>query len=150
MILYICNIVAFTEIMKAPVVIQKHKLRRTATRERVLEILMESRQAMSESEILQRMGCRCDRTTIYRTLNTFRKENLVHRIIVDDQNKYSYREEGLHDSHHAPHAHFKCNSCGKVSCMKKVPVTKISLPRGYVSKEVSLLIMGTCKSCNHK
>ncbi|PWJ44839.1 Fur family transcriptional regulator [Sediminitomix flava] len=131
-------------------ILQKNKLRKTPSREKILDIFMQSEVALSENDIEHQLSEFCDRATIYRTLKTFLEHGLVHKV-MDENNlvKFAYCKEGScsdHEHNH-DHVHFKCKKCGNTVCMEEHPIQKLNLPEGYQTDEVNLLIIGTCPNC---
>lgn len=139
-------------------VLDKYELRRTLSRASILEAFMESPNALSESDIEIIIENTCDRATIYRTLKTFMEKGLIHRVI-DENNvvKYALCRETCqgagHHGHHAhqhDHVHFKCQACGKTSCLDTVPIADVALPEGYMKVESNFLVIGVCRDCNQE
>lgn len=92
-----------------------------------------------------------ERTTLYRTIKTFEKNGIVHQI--DDGTgvaKYALdekiAEEGLPQD---LHLHFHCEKCNETVCLTDHKIPHISLPKGFVSKDINLVIKGLCDKCSH-
>jgi Fur family transcriptional regulator, ferric uptake regulator len=110
----------------AEALLQRMSLRRTPVRVGVLELLAGSSEPLDVPQILAKLPSRTDAVTVYRTLNTFTRKKLVHRIRGEDR---SWRY-AIGDSHQEPrhqHPHFVCEECGKVECL-----TTAEIPRGFV------------------
>lgn len=125
-------------------------LRRTQTRTDILHIFLEQGVALSEPELEKAMQGRCDRVTIYRTLSTFVEKGIVHKVLDDTgAMKYALCAPGCHETHdhRHDHVHFKCEECGKTSCVDEVPIPPVHLPQGYALKGVNMLLQGTCPDC---
>ena len=124
------------------------KLSKTKTRVNILNLLMFSDTPLSGKDICKGLTSKCDKSTVYRTLNSLFEKNLLQRIIIDHEVKYALR-----DKHHAAaepqpdHVHFKCIKCEKVICMTDLLVKDYVLPKGFVKKENQFLIIGICKEC---
>ena len=88
-----------------------------------------------------------DRATIYRILNRFSEDGLVHKIIGDDGKQYFALcvncEKG---HHHHNHFHFRCRSCGKVECLREE--VRVHLPPGYIPEAFNGVITGQCGACS--
>jgi len=134
--------------MKPEILLSKQGLSKTRTRVNILHLLMRSDSPLSGKDICKGLTSKCDKSTVYRTLNSLFEKNLLQRIIIDYEVKYALR-----DKHHASstaetdHVHFKCIRCEKVMCMKDLLVDDYNLPEGFVKKENQFLIIGTCKEC---
>ena len=118
----------------------------TTTRVRVLAALMASGQALSHHDVEGCFGSgEMDRVTLYRVLDWLVAQGLAHRVAGADRVwRYSVLRE-VHDQH----AHFECNSCGKVVCLGEVSASRLRLPvpRGYRSEAVELTVKGHCAQC---
>ncbi len=127
-------------------ILKTHQLRITANRIKILRMLAESRCALSEHDLEVELDDNCDRTTIYRTLNTFFDERIVHKLVdIDGTTRYIYNEK----KHGRPeHAHFKCNDCGTISCLENLSAEQLPLPKGYTKTTTNFLVVGVCNHCN--
>lgn len=125
-----------------------HNLKRTSCREGIIEVIMTSKQSLSENEIRERLTGNYDRTTFYRSFKTLEEHKIIHKIVVDNQLvKYALDNSITHKNEHA---HFYCNECNVVKCMDNIPVQKYPLPDGYSGGETEVLIKGTCANCKHQ
>lgn len=126
-----------------------HGLSRTKTRVNILDILMRSSAPLSGKDICSTLTIKCDKSTVFRTLNALYEKQMLQRVIIDHEVKYT-----LKDKHHAnndddtDHIHFKCLRCEKVICMTDLLVKDYALPDGFVKEENQFLIIGTCKECH--
>ncbi|MBW3467558.1 Fur family transcriptional regulator [Arthrospiribacter ruber] len=132
-------------------ILKDHNLRVTNCRKAVLDTFSEKQSALSHADLEETLKKSYDRVTIYRTLKTFLESDLIHKVLDDSgATKYAlcgHHEHGTH-SHDHDHVHFKCEVCGKTKCIEEASLPKISLPKGYVNKEMSLLVTGVCDECN--
>ncbi len=103
---------------------------------------------LSGKDICEKLVLKCDKSTVYRTLNSLFDKNMLQRVIIDHEVKYALRDKhNANSAQEADHVHFKCMKCEKVICMTNLLVEDYTLPEGYVKKENQFLIMGTCKEC---
>lgn len=90
-----------------------------------------------------------DRTTLYRTIKTFEKKDIVHQI--DDGTgiaKYALCETGCKCNINKDlHVHFHCNNCEKTICLPDHKIPSIKVPNDFVAENINLVIKGVCKSC---
>jgi len=133
---------------KADTILSQHKLRITPSRLSVLDAFMGSHHALSQPDLEKLLEQSCDRVTIYRTLESFMKSGILHKV-PDNEGKQKY---ALCDScddhhHHDEHLHFKCTGCGRTECLDEIPMPRIDLPNGYTVNEWNLLLQGRCASC---
>ena len=120
----------------------------TAMRNLVLKFFVEHQNAVSLSELENYLDS-ADKSTLFRTLKTFERNNLVHSI--DDgtgQIKYALCKETCdnHNDHH--HFHFTCIKCDQTFCLPKVKLPPMELPSKFVIKETNLVLKGLCSQCS--
>jgi Fur family ferric uptake transcriptional regulator len=114
------------------------------------EFIKKNKESLSEVDLEKKAKKRFDRVTIYRTLKTFIDNDILHRVIDNDNvEKYALCVHTCSDNqHNHEHVHFKCESCNTTTCLDNVAVGSIDLPAGYKKREVNYLIIGTCIKCN--
>lgn len=131
--------------MKAVEILNLHNLKRTSCREGILDVMINTSEALSENEIRELLAGNYDRTTFYRSFKTLEEHHIIHKIVVDNQfSKYALDNSITHKDEHA---HFYCNICHSVECMDEIPVQKYSLPEGYKDIETEVIIKGVCAHC---
>jgi Fe2+ or Zn2+ uptake regulation protein len=127
-------------------------LRITPVRVGVLDVLRKSPRPIDVPGILERLPARTDAVTVYRTLNTFTKKQMVHRVRGEDRSwRYAIGEGSVERRAHR-HPHFVCESCGKVECLKEaqIPaslVRSLKLEGGYVVSYSEVVLHGVCPRC---
>ena len=48
-------------------------------------------------------------------------------------------------SHHSDqHPHFQCEQCKQISCIDSLVIPKMELPKGYIQKEITMMVKGIC------
>ncbi|MBP9926803.1 MAG: transcriptional repressor [Cyclobacteriaceae bacterium] len=124
-------------------------LRKTSSRATILGLFMRNPFALSYSDIEHQIADTIDRVTVYRTLKTFLDRGVIHKVLDDEGGlKYALCSKPCSTvEHHHEHVHFKCDKCGQTNCLENVIVPEVDLPKGYLAKEVNLLIQGTCSHC---
>lgn len=123
------------------------KIKRTSCREGIIELILNSKTALSENEIKDNLSQNYDRTTFYRSFKTLLKKNIIHKIVVDKKTVKYAIDNSISEKHE--HAHFYCTECGNVKCMDSVIVKTPNLPDGYIAKETEVIIKGICQNCNN-
>lgn len=123
------------------------KRRNTTTKEAVLSVLTNSKKAMSQDAIVKQMNVEADRATIYRILNSFCEDEIVHKIVADDGKQYfavcvKCDEKTIPDNHF----HFRCAKCETIECMPSM--VKFSVPEGYLVERLNAVLIGICKDCS--
>lgn len=141
-LLQICCINEFS------LLLHRMKRRNTATKQAVMAILTDSDRALSQEAIFNRLLIEADRATIYRILNRFCADNVLHKIIGDDGNFYFAINLICEKTrHNQNHFHFRCTSCEKIECLPDlIPLT---VPSGYVMMNMNCMLSGLCKNCSY-
>lgn len=126
-------------------------LRKTPVRIGVLEVLTRSARPMSVPQILARLKG-VDTVTVYRTLHTFLRKRLVHRVRGEDRSwLYAISPEVSPKPQHL-HPHFVCDQCGKVDCLDNTPipanfVASLEVSRDYDIRWPEVVLHGLCPRC---
>jgi Fur family ferric uptake transcriptional regulator len=128
--------------------LKTHRLRLTPGRQAILGLFLRKKHALSHGDIERWLQPQYDRVTVYRTLRTFLKRGLIHKVLDDEGSlKYALCSEACSTAaHRHNHVHFKCRHCGETSCLE-VEIPPVKLPRGYQPSEWNLLIQGICRKC---
>lgn len=128
--------------------LKEHDLRSTPGRQAILGLFLRKKHALSHGDIERWLEPQYDRVTVYRTLRTFLKRGIIHKVLDDEGDlKYALCSNACTSSHHHhDHVHFKCRKCGETSCLE-VEIPAVKLPRGYQASERNLLIQGVCRRC---
>ncbi|MDL2224475.1 transcriptional repressor [Bacteroidales bacterium OttesenSCG-928-M06] len=120
----------------------------TAMRILVLKFLLEQPYAVSLSD-LEILFDQADRITLYRTLKTFEKYHLIHRI--DDGTgiiKYALCEDSCDCTPNELHTHFHCMRCNKTFCLLNSHIPQMKIPVNFKMQEVNVTIKGICERCS--
>ncbi len=137
--------------------LRKAGLRRTPVRMGVLAVLAKSARPLGVPEVLDQLPNDTDAVTVYRTLNTFTRERLVHRVRGADRTwRYAMTAAGggpaaASGAPHA-HAHFVCDACGNVECLAAARIPKglvesLRVGPRYAVRYPEVLLHGLCPKC---
>lgn len=123
------------------------KRRNTATQEAVLSVLARNGKAMSQDAIVKQIKVSADRATIYRILNRFCDDEIVHKIVADDGKQYfaicvKCDEKVIP----ANHFHFRCTKCETIECLPTI--VEFSIPKKYKIQQMNCVLVGICKDCS--
>lgn len=122
-------------------------LRCTPGRREIFRLLQNAERPISEKDIQQQLERLLDRTTIYRTLESFLDAGLVHRAFVKDR-AWHY-ELAHHCRRDQCHPHFTCTDCGRTDCLKDTFIPPVDeVPHGYTVKRQQLRLEGLCPRCS--
>jgi Fur family ferric uptake transcriptional regulator len=120
--------------------------RNTTSKQLILSLLEASSSALSQDILEKRIKGKMDRVTIYRVLNRFCEDGIVHKFVTDEGKYYYALCKGCKKDHHShEHIHFRCLNCSKVECL---PTTlRPRLPDGYQPMVSNYCISGYCHEC---
>lgn len=127
-------------------ILRHHSLKCTSCRKGILTLMLEAEHALSEHEIRNRLASTYDRTTFYRSFKTLLESGIIHKIVLDSQ-KVLYAI--ARRDYSKGHAHFHCNECNSVRCLKTNGLQLVELPLGYHAVESEIILHGTCNVCSH-
>jgi len=128
-------------------------LRRTPVRVGVLDVLARGGRPMSVTQILAKLKG-VDTVTVYRTLNTFVRKKLVHRVRGEDRSwLYALGSQSDRPPERHLHPHFVCDSCGKVECLgdAEIPPTfvrSLGVKPEYDVSYPEVVLHGMCPKCH--
>lgn len=131
--------------------IKKVKLSVTESRVSILNLFQEKNMlGFSIHDLLDHFEGQYDKVTLYRTINTFEKKGLIHKIIDESGlDKYALcGDDCTEQVHNHEHIHFYCLKCGKTECLNEHIELNIRLPLNYAKKHSNFLISGICGACN--
>jgi Fur family ferric uptake transcriptional regulator len=136
-------------------VLKKSGLRRTPVRVGVIDVLSKAPRPMTVTQILGKLKD-VDTVTVYRTLNTFVRKKLIHRVRGEDRSwLYAAGNPAGNPAGAAPehrHPHFVCESCGKVECLgdSTIPgsfVNSLKVSDEYHITYSEVVLHGLCPRC---
>ena len=131
--------------------LRRSGLRRTPVRAGVMEVLARGGRPMSVTQILGRLKG-VDTVTVYRTLNTFVRKKLVHRVRGENRSwLYAVSDADLRPQH--LHPHFVCDECGKVECLGQSEIPggleqSLGVSPQYAVRWPEVVLHGLCPRCH--
>ena len=133
---------------KAHKILEQKAVRITPMRQLLLEYFLQHKGTFGLIE-LENAFPKSDRITMYRTLKTFEEKGIIHGINNGTgEVKYALCDEHCTPIHHIDqHPHFQCEQCQQITCIDSLVIPKMELPKGYVSKEITMMIKGICADC---
>lgn len=131
-------------------ILKSNHLSSTESRRKILELFLDCHGALSHGDIEKKMGEKTDRVTVYRTLQTFLDKGIIHTIPTSDNSvRYALcKSDCTEGHHHDDHVHFVCDECGNTVCLDDVTTPHLKLPKGFTSKQIEVVVSGTCKDCS--
>ena len=121
----------------------------TAVRLLVLKWLMEQTHAVSLKDLELHFDY-ADKSTLFRTLKTFEKKQLIHPI--NDETgvvKYALQQKENTLTAKGFHYHFYCIKCKETFCLQTVSKPKLTLPNLFTAQKVNTIVKGVCANCNN-
>lgn len=127
--------------------LQRHGVKPTANRIIIVGALAQASNPLSLSDLEVDIAT-IDKSSIFRTLATFKEHGLVH-VIEDGSDSAKYELcHGTGDEHDSDrHVHFYCERCNRTFCLSQVHVPQVQLPAGYRVRGVNYLVKGLCPRC---
>ncbi|MDO5979687.1 Fur family transcriptional regulator [Flavivirga spongiicola] len=123
------------------------KRRNTPTKEAVLNVLKKEGKAMSQNSIEKKISIAINRATIYRVLNRFCDDGILHRIVAEDGKQYFALSTKTNKIKLVEnHLHFMCIKCETLECLPAE--VNFSIPDTYLVENVNCVLSGTCKECS--
>lgn len=123
------------------------KRRNTPSKKRVLSFMKEHNEAVSHDMLEQALGSEMNRVTIYRILNSFEEDGIVHKIVSDEGiAHFALCSDCDHHHEQHNHIHFRCTQCQTIECLHENLDLKV--PHGYTVSDANLMVSGVCVQCN--
>ncbi len=130
-------------------ILENNNVKPTAMRLLVLQFILRIKRAVSLSDIEEYFD-NSDRTTLFRTIKTFKENGIVHQI--DDGSgvtKYAICEENCNCEIETDlHLHFHCNQCNETTCLTDYKIPHINLPEDFIAENINLVVKGVCDKCS--
>jgi Fe2+ or Zn2+ uptake regulation protein len=124
------------------------KKRNTKTKQLVMSAFEQANAALCHEDIERRLAGQLDRVTIYRILQGFCDDGLLHKITSDGgKTYYALCHNCTHEQHNDEHLHFHCLACNQIYCLE-APAVISPLPTGYEALAVSCTVSGYCRDCS--
>ena len=129
-------------------ILLENDVKPTIQRIEILDFLLKNRIHPSVEDIYVELEDKIptlSKTTVYNTLNLFRKKNLVQFLTIEEN-------EIRFDIDVRPHAHFKCKVCGKIYDLDNHQFSDFNgkTVEGHVVEETYIFLKGICKDCASK
>lgn len=132
-------------------ILKKNGLSITAGRKKILDLFLDSNGALAHADIEKNTAVSFDRVTVYRTLQTFTDNGIIHQIPTTDNTiLYALCKDNCEAGHHHDeHVHFICVDCDKTICMDEVIVPSVKLPKGFTPVQSAMIVKGVCIECKN-
>ena len=130
-------------------ILKKNQLSITEGRKKILDLFLTSPGALARADIEKNTDASFDRVTVYRTLQTFVEKGIIHNIPTTDNSiLYALCKDNCEAGHHHDnHVHFICDVCDKTICLDHVSIPEVKLPKGFMQKQIDVVVSGICDEC---
>jgi Fe2+ or Zn2+ uptake regulation protein len=125
--------------------------RNTRTKQLVMSAFEQANAALCHEDIERQLAGRLDRVTIYRILQGFCDDGLLHKITVEGgKTYYALCRHCTHEQHNDEHLHFHCLACNRIYCLEAPAVITVPLPPEYEVRTITCTVSGYCAECRNK
>ncbi|WP_010523056.1 Fur family transcriptional regulator [Aquimarina agarivorans] len=130
--------------------LNKHHLKATTTRIKLIEIIKTFKTAIPYTKIQEHFKD-SDRITLYRTIQTLLKKEIIHKALINKEETYYalYENDTKDQTHSHNHVHFKCTVCNHVSCQYLYDKISVTLPN-FTIDTMQIQLTGICNLCTSK
>lgn len=127
--------------------LERHGVRPTAVRILAYKAMLGFRDTFSLSDLETALDT-VDKSSIFRTLESFAIHHVVHEI---DDGSGSKKYCVCHNDHECGpdelHCHFYCEKCHKTYCLDHTHIPPVKYPDGFELHQVEYLMKGICRAC---
>ena len=125
---------------------RENGIRATKGRVEVLELFLKAGRPLAQMQIMDMLGTKLDRASVYRILNAFAEAGIIHMAYVDGRHRVYELPDKC--SGRNCHPHFSCRNCGMTACLEGFKISfKGALGKGFVAERQKVLIEGLCPNC---
>ena len=128
--------------------LEKHHLKKTSPRLKVLSMLSAKDVATSQPD-LESVMVDIDRVTLYRILSAFEEKGIIHKVFdLNGTANYAMCSSNCEENHHHDeHLHFNCTNCKNVYCLDELSLPPLKLPKGFRPEGFTIYATGLCPKC---
>ena len=140
------------EEIKTKKILKSKKLRFTNIRTEMLKIFEKKNYALSYYDLDKELNSKFDMATIYRTLNTFVENRIIHQIPFDSKTSYYALNNDLEENETSrkEHIHFVCKNCSHTFCLNDVWIKDVKINKDFKLESLKIIAEGICDLCNTK
>ena len=138
------------DIRKISIFLEEHDIRPSQKRIMLMYYLMKYRNHPTIDDMflaLHDFIPTLSKTTVYNTMDMFVSHGVVKGLSIDEK-------QMRYDADISPHAHFLCNSCGRLFDVpikeNVISLLKSMSPDDMRTAEISIYYKGICRECKNK
>lgn len=131
------------------IILSQHCLSKTSFRKKLIELFYMSKYSLSIDEIINNLSYKVDKVSIYRALNAFEENGLIHKV-PDKDNLIRYalcQSECSAEKHLHNHAHLLCNLCNETYCLNDFKIPIVNEYKGFIINNSKIILEGCCIDC---
>ena len=118
----------------------------TKARLGVIKALLHANRPITQEQVTQALDDTFDRVTIYRTLDSLTRADLVHKVFLEE--RACHYELAHHCSESQCHPHFTCSQCGQTHCLTDLTIPLAHSPHhGFLIQRQQVRLEGLCPTC---
>ena len=121
-------------------------IRKTKSLELILNEFNKINGALSAKKLIEQLGHKFNKTTIYRILDKLEEDRILHSFLGKNGLKWYVKcKDCSSNNYQDVHPHFQCSDCGKVDCLD-ISITIPKIPNRKIEFS-QFLIQGKCEEC---
>ena len=129
-------------------ILNKSNLKLTSQRVLIISLLLEGKsKAHTISELLQKLQHKMNRSTVYRTLDTLIKKQLIFKL-MDSNGETIYALKEKNEVENSIQPHLKCLDCGILQSLPSLPADYTSILMNHGVNKFNLVLDGFCTDCS--
>jgi Fur family ferric uptake transcriptional regulator len=129
-------------------ILHSFRLRNTATRLKVLEIIASKNTAVPYTILLRKS--KISRITLYGVLQALEAKGIIYKLFDSDGNVHFAMSPVDTPSGPKVYLHFNCRVCKKIYCLTNTGLNPISAAKEFETHGVVFCGLGVCRSCGKK
>lgn len=129
--------------------LSKNGLSQTSFRKKLIKLFYQSNSSLSIDEVINDLHNKVDKATIYRALNAFEGNGLIHKV-PDKDNLLRYalcQKECSPTKHSHNHAHLLCDKCNSTYCLNDFKIPLKNEYNGFIVSNSKIILEGRCVDC---
>lgn len=130
-------------------ILTQHGLNKTSFRKILIELFYTKKYSLSVDEIITNLSFPIDKVSVYRALNAFEKNGLIHKV-PDMANLIRYalcQSECSFEKHLHNHAHLLCSNCNETYCINDFKIPVVNECKGFIIDNLKIILEGSCVDC---
>ena len=131
------------------IILSRNGLSKTSFRKKLIKLFYLSKSSLSIDEIINNLSYKVDKVSVYRALNAFEENGLIHKV-PDKDNLMRYalcQSECSSKKHSHNHAHLLCNKCNATYCLNDFKMPIETKYKGFIISHSKIILEGSCIDC---